>query len=83
MIIEERNVMIKNYILETKEYFDSIGYSIFNDTIQNVYDSYIQSNKSFEEIKRDIDGFVKQRLQQFKQEIELSNQMYHQKRNNR
>lgn len=71
MNILERNENIKNYIFQINDYFISIGYPISNDTFNKIYNTYIQSDKSFEEIKKEIDILVKQKLVQIKQQIEL------------
>lgn len=75
MTMEEKNQAVTNYINSAVKYFEEVGYPISDETIKNVMNRYIDSDKSFDEIEQELDNMVKEKIETIRSRIEqLSNQ---------
>ena len=75
MSMEEKNEYVVNYINSIKDSFESSGYPISDETVSRVTNQYLNSNKSFEEIKEEIDKLVEQKLEELKRQQEFIEKM--------
>ena len=66
MTIEEKNQLIKEYINNIKNDFEKNGHPIPEETINTITNKYINSDKTFDEIKSEIDALVKERLEELR-----------------
>ena len=73
--MEEKNNLVREYILNIRDSFDKMGYPISNETVENVTNKYMDSEKSFEEIKKEIDKLVEQKLEEIRKQQELMERM--------
>ena len=71
MTIEERNQLVINYINNHKINFEKSGIQIPKETIRNLINKYISSNKSFEEIKQEIDEIVAEKQEDRRKRLAL------------
>jgi len=62
MTMEEKNQAVTNYINSAVKYFEEVGYPISDETIKNVMNRYIDSDKSFDEIEQELDNMVKEKI---------------------
>lgn len=75
MTMEEKNEYVVNYINSIKDSFESSGHPISDETVSRVTNQYLNSNKSFEEIKEEIDKLVEQKLEELKRQQEFIEKM--------
>lgn len=71
MAIEERNQLVINYINNNKINFEKSGIKIPKETVRNLINKYISSNKSFEEIKQEIDEMVEEKQEDRRKRLAL------------
>ena len=71
MTIEERNQLVINYINNHKINFEKSGIQIPKETIRNLINKYISSNKLFEEIKQEIDEIVAEKQEDRRKRLAL------------
>ena len=71
MAIEERNQLVINYINNNKINFEKSGIKIPKETVRNLINKYISSNKSFEEIKQEIDEMVEEKQEDRRKRLVL------------
>ena len=75
MKIEEKNVLVLEYINGIKEMFIKNGNPISDETISRFTNKYLNSPKTFEEIKEEIDKLVEEKLEQLRKREELMEKM--------
>ena len=73
--MEEKNLQVLNYINIIRDSFEKSGNPISDETVARVTDRYINSSKTFEEIKEEIDKLVEERLEEIRKRQELLEQM--------
>ena len=75
MTMEEKNRLVINYINNIENEFEKNGNPIPNETVTNVTSRYINSSKSFEEIKQEIDKMVEEKLEEIRKRLEFIEKM--------
>ncbi len=68
--MKEKNEFVLNYINGIKELFENNGYHISDDNYQKVVNRYMNSSKSFEEIKKEIDKLIEEKIASLKSKKE-------------
>ena len=74
--MEEKNQLVIGYVNQIKNNFEKSGNPVSEETVRNVINRYIDSNKSFEEIKQyeDIEVLTNENVlpsvQKFKEKLE-------------
>ena len=61
---EARDLAIVNYINIIKKIFEKNGFPIAQEKVDELIEQYTSSDKTFEEIKREIDKFAKSKLEE-------------------
>ena len=69
--MEEKNQLVIDYINSIKNEFEKNGSPLSDETVRRGINRYIDSNKSFEEIKQEIDEMVEERLEQIRKRLEF------------
>ena len=69
--MEEKNQLVIGYVNQIKNNFEKSGNPVSEETVRNVINRYIDSNKSFEEIKQEIDEMVEEKLEEIRKRLEL------------
>lgn len=64
MDMETKNVMVIAYINNIRNIFEKNGFHVTDDKVNEMINEYKDSPKTYEEIKREIDKFVKRRLEE-------------------
>ena len=75
MTMEEKNEYVVNYINSIRDSFESSGHPISDEIVSRVTNQYLNSNKSFDEIKEEIDKLVEQKLEELKRQQEFIEKM--------
>ena len=71
MSMEEKNKLVIDYINNIKDNFEKSGNPVSDETVTNVTNRYINSSKSFEEIKQEIDKMVEEKLEEIRKRLEF------------
>ena len=71
MTMEEKNKLVIDYINNIKDNFEKSGNPVSDETVTNVTNRYINSSKSFEEIKQEIDKMVEEKLEEIRKRLEF------------
>ena len=71
MTMEEKNKLVIDYINNIKDNFEKSGNPVSDETVTNVTNRYINSSKSFEEIKQEIDKMVEEKLEEIRKKLEF------------
>ena len=71
MTMEEKNQLVIDYINSIKNEFEKNGSPLSDEAVKRGINRYIDSNKSFEEIKQEIDEMVEERLEQIRKRLEF------------
>lgn len=71
MTMEEKNQLVIDYINNIKGDFDNSGNPISDEAVRSIINRYIDSDKSFEEIKQEIDEMVEEKLEEIRKRLEL------------
>jgi len=69
--MEEKNTLVIEYISNIKESFEKSGHPISSEAVQNVTKKYLNSSLTFEEIKKEIDELVEQKLEELRKRQEF------------
>ena len=69
--MEEKNQLVIGYVNQIKNNFEKSGNPVSEETVRNVINRYIDSNKSFEEIKQEIDEMVEEKLEEIRKRLEF------------
>ena len=69
--MEEKNQLVIGYVNQIKNNFEKSGNPVSEETVRNVINRYIDSNKSFEEIKQEIDEIVEEKLEEIRKRLEF------------
>lgn len=69
--MEEKNQLVIRYVNQIKNNFEKSGNPVSEETVRNVINRYIDSNKSFEEIKQEIDEMVEEKLEEIRKRLEF------------
>ena len=69
--MEDKNTLVIEYISNITESFEKSGHPISNEAIQNVTKKYLNSSLTFEEIKKEIDELVEQKLEELRKKQEF------------
>ena len=69
--MEEKNQLVIRYVNQIKNNFEKSGNPVSEETVRNVINRYIDSNKSFEEIKQEIDEIVEEKLEEIRKRLEF------------
>lgn len=69
--MEEKNQLVIDYINNIKGDFDNSGNPISDEAVRSIINRYIDSDKSFEEIKQEIDGMVEEKLEKIRKRLEF------------
>lgn len=69
--MEEKNQLVIWYVNQIKNNFEKSGNPVSEETARNVINRYIDSNKSFEEIKQEIDEMVEEKLEEIRKRLEF------------
>ena len=75
MSMEEKNKLVIDYINNIKDNFEKSGNPVSDETVTNVTNRYINSSKSFEEIKQEIDKMVEEKLEEIRKRLEFIEKM--------
>lgn len=75
MTMEEKNKLVIDYINNIKDNFEKSGNPVSDETVTNVTNRYINSSKSFEEIKQEIDKMVEEKLEEIRKRLEFIEKM--------
>ena len=73
--MEEKNALVLEYINGIRETFEKNGYPISDETVSRVTSQYMNSSRSFEEIKEGIDKLVEEKLEELRKRKELMEKM--------
>lgn len=73
--MEEKNALVLEYINGIRETFERNGNPISDETVSRVSNQYLNSSKSFEEIKEEIDKLVEEKLEELRKRRELMEKM--------
>lgn len=73
--MEEKNALVLEYINGIKETFKKNGNPISDEIVSKVTGQYMNSSKSFEEIKEEIDKLVEKKLEELRKKSELMEKM--------
>ena len=73
--MEEKNTLVLEYINGIIETFKKNGNPISDETISKVKNKYMNSSKSFEEIKAEIDKLVEEKLEELRKRRNLMEKM--------
>lgn len=60
--MDEKNTLVLEYINGVREIFEKYGNPISDENVSKVINQYLNSSKSFEEIKKEIDKLVEEKL---------------------
>ena len=71
MEMEEKNQLVITYVNQIKNNFEKSGNPVSEETVRNVINRYIDSSKSFEEIKQEIDKMVEEKLEEIRKRLEF------------
>ena len=71
MEMEEKNQLVITYVNQIKNNFEKNGNPVSEETVRNVINRYIDSSKSFEEIKQEIDEMVEEKLEEIRKRLEF------------
>ena len=71
MTMEEKNQLVIDYINNIKGDFDNSGNPISDEAVRSIINRYIDSDKSFEEIKQEIDEMVEEKLEEIRKRLEF------------
>lgn len=69
--MEEKNQLVIRYVNQIKNNFEKSVNPVSEETVRNVINRYIDSNKSFEEIKQEIDEIVEEKLEEIRKRLEF------------
>ncbi len=69
--MEEKNTLVLKYINGIRKTFERNGYPISDDTVSKISNQYLNSSKTFTEIKEEIDQLVEEKLEEFRKSKEL------------
>ena len=69
--MEEKNQLVIDYINSIKSDFDNSGNPISDEAVRNIINRYIDSDKSFEEIKQEIAEMVEEKLEEIRKRLEF------------
>ena len=69
--MEEKNQLVINYINQIKNSFDKSGNQVSEEAVRSVIKRYTDSNKSFEEIKQEVDALVEEKLEEIRKRSEF------------
>ena len=69
--MEEKNQLVIDYINNIKGDFDNSGNPISDEAVRSIINRYIDSDKSFEEIKQEIDEMVEEKLEEIRKRLEF------------
>lgn len=69
--MEEKNTLVIEYISNITESFEKSGHPISNEAVQNVTKKYLNSSLTFEEIKKEIDELVEQKIEELRKRQEF------------
>ena len=73
--MEEKNQLVIDYINSIKNEFEKNGSPLSDETVRRGINRYIDSNKSFEEIKQEIDEMVEEKLEEIRKRLEFLKKM--------
>ena len=71
----EKDKMIINYLEEVKKFFVKINHPIEEETFEKYKTMFLNSDSSFEDIRKQIDKLVEQKLEEIKTQEELLNRL--------
>lgn len=71
----ERDKMIINYLEEVKKFFIKINHPIEEETYEKYKNMFLNSDSSFEDIRKQIDKLVEEKLEEIKAQEELLNRL--------
>ncbi len=69
--MEEKNTIVLEYINSIKDNFEKDGCPISDEIVSKFSNQYLNSSKTFEEIKEEIDKLVEEKLEQLRKRKEL------------
>ena len=75
MDMETKNTMVINYINSVREQLEKMDISVSDEAVAQVQNKYLNSPKSFEEIKAEIDKMVADLLEEYKKRQEMLEKM--------
>lgn len=70
MTIEEKNEKVIEYINKQKKFFEEVGHPVSEEKVNNVINMYTNSNKSFDEIKKEIDEMIERKIDEIRKFLE-------------
>ena len=73
--MDEKNTLVLEYINGVREIFEKYGNHISDENVSKVINQYLNSSKSFEEIKKEIDKLVEEKLDKLRKRKELIEKM--------
>lgn len=71
MGMEEKNQLVITYVNQIKNNFEKSGNPVSEETVRNVINRYIDSSKSFEKIKQEIDKMVEEKQEDRRKRLVL------------
>ncbi len=73
--MDEKNTLVLEYINGLKETFEKDGNPISDETVSRVSSQYLNSPKTFEEIKKELDKLVEEKLDQLRNREKMVEKM--------
>ena len=71
MTMEEKNKLVTDYINNIKSDFEKNGSPLSDEAVRRGINRYIDSDKSFEEIKQEIDEMVEEKQGEIRKRLEF------------
>ena len=71
MTREEKNQLVIDYVNQVKDDLEKAGHPVSDEVVKRVINRYIDSDKSFDEIRNEIDKMVEEKLEEIRKQLEL------------